>query len=127
MAKLNALKLFDVALLKGSRAAQEMGPFIEFVNQNFDSILRAMRGQLTLDENIKSQTLSVSLRHGQETTLALANTSVLGAVPVLVRHASDGLESFNLSQTSKGAWRIVPYFREASSEVRDVTLVILFR
>lgn len=127
MAKLTALKLFDTALLKGSKSAQELAPFIEFVNGNFDSIIRALRNQLTFGDNIKSQVIQAEVTQGLATAINLSNTSVLGAIPLRIDHPTDSLESYIFRQQSNGTWAFTPYFRLASAtEKRSVTFLVLF-
>lgn len=127
MAKLTALKLFDTALLKDAKSAQELAPFIEFVNGNFDSIIRALRNQLTFGDNIKSQLVNAAITHGQPTQVSLSNAAVLGAIPIRLDHATDSLESYIFRQQSNGAWAFTPYFRLASAtEKRKVTFLVLF-
>ncbi len=59
MAALNTPKAFDKALIPSS-IREDIGPFADYVNATFDSLIRALSNQLTFTDNIQGNIQSVT-------------------------------------------------------------------
>ena len=129
MAKFTATKLFEYAKVAGTPAGKELEEFITFVNQNFEQIIRGISGNLTLEDNIKGQKLTLSLIHNREVTTTVNGGDVVGILPLRVLTDSNVKEAFeNLSWwvNSSGKLVLYPQFKNASAtESLECTIYIL--
>lgn len=80
MAKINASKSFDKALLD-SKFVQQAELFIDDTNQKFDQVIRALTSGLTFADNIKSAIQPITCYHNKVVTVVPTGT-VLYAFPI---------------------------------------------
>ena len=78
--KITASRLFDFASIATSQAAGEIKSFIDYSNGNFEKIVRALSGELTLQDNMKGQTLQVSCTHNTLVSVSVNSTSIAGVI-----------------------------------------------
>lgn len=98
MAFINTPKSFSKESLPSAKTAKDIEPFIDYVNQNFDQIQRALINQLTISENLKGQVVTVQAKHNQAVAVNTAAPVRYG----FVLAADDGVTSFKFSNLSNG-------------------------
>lgn len=108
MALLNTPKAFEKALLESS-VAQDVGPFIDYVNQNFDQIIRAFFNQISFPENFRGVRKTITALNNQAVTLDLGDVRPLG---IIILSSSVGINSYFFTQNSQGFTEITFNFRE---------------
>jgi hypothetical protein len=105
--KITQSRLFDKAILGAAKAAQELAAFIDYVNGVNDNVIRALRNELTLTDNMKGQFITVELTHATASTVSITQRSIAGIVHMKTT-ATDGdtLQSFDWQFTSSGQLQI---------------------
>lgn len=132
MAKLGAVKLFEFAQVANSDAGKAMKPFIDFVNTNFEALLRAMNRSLTVGDNLKSQELTVSLTHNTAQELSVNSTDIAGILPMRIISTTsdstsvDAFRSLAWYFNSSNKLVVVPEFKLGTTTKRDCKLLVLF-
>lgn len=79
MAKINVPKAFDKQSVS-SDFLKDAEPLIDFINQNFDQVLRALGSQLSFADNFRGRQVDVSAYHNQPVNMQV--TGLLGAVVI---------------------------------------------
>lgn len=64
-------RLFEKALIAKSTAAQELTPFIDFVNQGFDNVIRVLRKGIGVRDNLDAAVYTVKVTHAQQLKVAV--------------------------------------------------------
>lgn len=124
--KLTINSIFDFATLAASKAAQEIKPFIEYVNRTTEEIVRALKNNLTFQDNFLGELKTVELVHGVESKVSIGRSSILGVLALKVASEDDALESLVTSVNQQSQLLVTPAFKLASSTKIDVTLFILY-
>lgn len=106
MAIINTPKSFSKEALGSSKTAKEIEPFVDYVNQNFDQLQRALINQLTISENLKGQVLSVKAKHNQRIDVRANGVVRYG----FVLNSSVPVKSFFLNQDNTGNIHITVKF-----------------
>lgn len=109
MANINTPKSFEKSLLQGELLKQ-IEPFVDYVNQNFDQLIRALFNQLTFGENVRGQFSTVSAKHGVPITIDVTE-GVGGIMPFRVSGGS--LRSYYLTTGKNGAPTVTFFFDDA--------------
>lgn len=125
--RISFAQLFDVALLAGSKIAQDITPFIDFCNKGFDEIVRALKNQLTFADNFKCQIIEAKLKHGEQAKLKLKEANVFGVIPVRTNVSTNSVASLNFSVDQEQQLLVTPGFAVATNVEYTVTLVVLFQ
>lgn len=103
--------------------------FVTYINQALEQLIRATSGNLSLEDNLKGQKLTLSLTHNQSQTTNVNGSDVVGVIPLKVKTDAGKAEAFaNLSWfvDSSGKLVFVPQFKNASvTEAQECTLYIL--
>lgn len=55
-------RIFEQSLVNKTRSFEELAPYIEWTQQAIDNIARAITGEITFDDNIKSQYTTQTIR-----------------------------------------------------------------
>lgn len=109
MANINTPKGFEKQLLQPD-IISKLDPFIEYVNQNFDQLIRAFFNQITLGENFRGKFISISAKHNTPITLDVLQ----GISAVWPYRVADGsLKSFILSTDNRGRPTVTFFFDDA--------------
>jgi hypothetical protein len=109
MATLNLPKGFEKSLLPND-LRKGLEPFIDYVNQNVDQIVRAFINQLTFSDNFRGRVSNIQAYSNTPITLELQNTAATG---VIILTATAKVRSYNLTQLSTGGSQITIVFDEA--------------
>lgn len=105
MAALNTPKAFDKALIPSS-IREDIDPFVDYINQNFDQIIRAFSNQVTFEENFRGRAITVSAMNNTPISL-----DTLGQRPVNIFVSSAvGVRSTKFSVTSTGTTQLTITF-----------------
>lgn len=119
MANLNQPKGFDKAQIDGKLLTQ-LEPFVDYVNSNFDQIIRGFFNQLTLAENVNGKVLSLSLRHREPSTFT-PSKPVTGVIPLLCQ-AGSAIRSFSFTVNQNGSITLTVIFdNPIPISVRSIT------
>lgn len=97
MAQINSPKSFDSAQLS-PQFIQDSGGLIDYINQQFDQLNRALLQQLTLPENMRGRMVTLSVSHN--TPVTVTNTSFTGSV--IYNSGSNGVKSYTFVNDSQG-------------------------
>lgn len=125
--KLSISNTFDFSTIAGSKAAQELKPFIDHYNRSLDEIVRLLKGRITFQDNLYGQLVTAELVHNSEAKIAVDRSQVLGVIPLKVLNSSDALLSLASSVNQEGQLLVTPTFKLAQSIKLNVTLFILFQ
>lgn len=126
MAKLNTPKAFEKTLLSGD-LREKLDTFVDFVNQNFDQLIRAFANQLSFQDNFIGRVINVVASNDTPTNLELGGVTPVG---VLVLKTDVGIKSFTLTTLSNGLSQINFKFDEAkavktrSADITDAPNVV---
>lgn len=112
--RLNAQRLFDFALIAATDAGKAILPLVNYINSNIEALIRAVDGQLTLEENIKGQILNTTLTHGVATVVAVNTRDVNGLICLQV--TSDAMDAFTWAFDNKQNFTITAYFKSGSGK-----------
>lgn len=99
MAQLNAPKAFDTQTID-PKVLKTIQTLVEFINQNFDQLIRAFSNQLTFADNFKATIITVSAKHNTATVIEKPKDGISSIIPLKV--ADDGLRAFKYSADSAG-------------------------
>ena len=122
---LTASRLFDYAAVAKNKAAEELKPFIDYCNTNFEKIIRAVAGELTLTDNIKGQMLATTFQHGIAQSVAVASTAINGVVPMSCD--DDAITAVKWALNINGGLQLTVYFQSASATKRNCNLFVFFK
>lgn len=124
--KLSAVKLFELAALSPDLRGK-LEPLVSFVNTNFDQVLRALSGQLNLDDNLSARRLTVSLSNGIAKDIVVVNAQlVVGILPLRVQHPSTSCLGVGWRVVDDRTIRITPTFSDSAASGLPVSLGILY-
>lgn len=106
MAQINTPKAFDKSNLD-SEILSKIEPFIEYTNQNFDQLIRALFNQITFGENIRGKFTQITVKHAQPITLDIRE-GVSGVLPYRV--SGDAVKAYTLTTDLQGRPTVTFYF-----------------
>ncbi len=109
MATLNSPKAFDKALIPSS-IKKDIEPLVDYINQVFDSIIRALLNQLTFGENFQGNISSVTAMNNVPLKI-----DTKGATPngIFVLKSTVGVRSFSSTTLPTGFTQLQFKFDEA--------------
>lgn len=117
MATLNTPKAFDKALIP-SQAREDIESLVDYINQNFDQIIRAFASQITFDENFRGDRKVLSVTDGVPIEI---DTGSQAPADILVS-SRVGIRSTSFTTLSTGTTQITFKFDEALPlKTRNVT------
>ena len=122
--KIQASRLFDFALLAATKAGPEIKPFIDYCNGNFEKIVRALAGELTLQDNIKGQFVTVGLSHGVYQSVSVNSKSIVGVVPM--SSATSSIAAFNWQINAKGELQFTVSFAADPAKAVSCKFFVFF-
>jgi hypothetical protein len=124
MAKITISRVFESSKALATDAGKELSEFITYCTDVAEQSLRALRNGLTFQDNVNSQTPTVSIKHNIPQTV---NTD--GKIPWAVWVAKSALPitSFYLKITDNGSMHVTIAFLSTPVTAQDVTLIILFK
>ena len=79
MAKITISRIFEVSLIAGSKAYEELQTFVDYVNSLADNTIRILRNGVTLTDNINCSLITQKLTPGTPLTFAL-NARPVGVI-----------------------------------------------
>lgn len=82
--KLTNTDIYDVSQISDTTSYQELQDFIDYVNNFNRDIVKSYFNNITLSENLKSKTLSLSVTHGQTIELPGVSNFVISNIDSLV-------------------------------------------
>ncbi len=116
MAIINTPKSFDKAQID-SAILGKIEPFVDYINQQFDQITRALQNQLTFADNFKAKVVIVSAVNNQELSL---NETASQIIPLSV--LGDSIRQYSATVSNSGVQKITFKFGNAVPiRVRNAT------
>jgi hypothetical protein len=88
---------------------RNLTPFIDYVNQGFGQIVRALSGELTFNDNLKGEIITVELLHATATRAQVKSRDILTIIPLSVE--SNTLYGLDRSFTDAGELQLTAYWR----------------
>lgn len=107
MAIINTPKSFDKAQIDGA-VLPKIEQFVDYVNQQFDQVTRALQNQLSFADNFNAKVLTVSAYNNKELSLNETATSIL---PLSV--LSDSIRQYSSTVSNAGTQKITFKFGSA--------------
>ncbi len=108
MATLNLPKAFEASLLP-SKVTEDLDPLLDWLNQNFDQIIRALAGQITLGENLRGRFISIQATSDIPITIDIGQTKPIG---ILILKSDTKVRSYSFSSLNTGVSSITFKFDE---------------
>ena len=68
--KLSVARVFEVSQIAASKAYGELQPFIEYVNQLADNVIRVLQNGVGLKDNLDAELQTIALTHGSSISVA---------------------------------------------------------
>lgn len=99
MALINVPKSFNKQTISDKKTTETLGPFIDYINQNFDQFGRALAQQLTFAENFKGEIATIQAKHNQSVTIN-PKSPVAYAFPLST--LGDSVRSFSFTALADG-------------------------
>ena len=125
--KITIPRLFDASRVLGTDIGPKVQEFVEFSQQGFEQLIRALRNNLTFTNNFRCQVVNVTLRHGIEKEIN-TNITIGGIIPMKAYSANgaEGIDSVQMRLDAKNTLFVTVRFVSAVA-TRDVTtrLVLL--
>ena len=123
--KLTIPRLFDAARLLSTKTGQELQELINYSQNAFDQLIRAVRNQLTFEDNFNCQVITVTLRHDREQALSITS-SVLGIIPTRISSPNglDQLDKFGYYINSNNQLTVKAAFASANPN-QDITVTLI--
>lgn len=116
MALINTPKSFDKSQIDGA-VLSKIEQFVDYVNQQFDQLTRALQSQLTFAENFRAKVITVSAFHNRELSL---NDKASAIIPLSV--LGDSVLSYSATVSNSGVQKITFKFGNALDiRTRSVT------
>lgn len=100
MAIINTPKSFDKAQID-SAVLPKIEQFVDYVNQQFDQIVRAIQNNLSFADNFKAKVIDVSAYHNTELSLNQTASSIL---PLSV--LGDSIHAYSTTVSNSGVQKI---------------------
>lgn len=88
--KITIPRLFDATRVLATEAGAAIQELVEFSQQAFEQLLRALRNNLTFTDNFRCQVIYATLKHGVEQEIN--TTMTIGGALVLRAYSSSGAE-----------------------------------
>lgn len=119
--KISLSTLVDISVALQTKAGQELSQFIQYSQQTFGELILAVKGNLTLEDNIRGTLKTVELVHGTPVTVGNLGSNIIGISAMRVLHPSDAC-TLNWYVSQKGEVVVTAYFHEQSTEKRSVQI-----
>lgn len=117
MAVINTPKSFDKAQIDGDLLAK-IEQFVDYVNQQFDQLTRALQNELTFSDNFKAKTITLSAYQNRELSI---NETASAIIPLSV--LGDSINLFSSTVSNAGVQKVTFKFGNALPiRTRSVTV-----
>jgi hypothetical protein len=127
--KLSATKLFDAQSLEPEMRSK-INPFVEWVNSNFDQVIRCLTKQVSVYDNMASTVLEVELTHAQAKDIDVPNAQrVKGIIPMRVKTATAiACTGIHWIAQNDGTVQVTPFYSDALATSKLMTtLLVIYR
>ncbi len=125
--RISAIKLFDLATIKDDKVRTEVQPFVEYVNNALDQLIRLSNKQTTFADNIDSEQIEISIKHNSAKDAVVRQPErIIGVIALKVYSATDAVNSLAWKITNDGGLSLTAMFKEASTDVRKVRFLIIY-
>jgi hypothetical protein len=120
--KITLPRIFDSSRMLATEAGKQVSELIDFCQQAFEQLIKLTRNNITFEDNIKCQVVTVTLRHNEQTVLA-STSRIKGIIPTRV--FGNALASYTWSYNDKSQLTFTATFATATSSAVSVTLILL--
>lgn len=104
MAVINTPKSFDKAQID-SATLPKVEQFVDYVNQQFDQLTRALQNQLTFPDNFKAKLVTIAAYNNKELSL---NETAAQILPLSV--LGDSIQTFSATVSNSGVQKVTIKF-----------------
>lgn len=125
MARFSLNRLLDTSKMQATKAGQELYDFIDYVSLFSEQVLRALRNQLTFQDNFAAKIKVVTLLHNVEQVIDTNGDNPTGIFVTRVISTSVGIDSFAWWINGLGQTVVKAGLTGAPTEPQKVQLVIL--
>ena len=125
--RISAIKLFDLATIKDEKVRVEVQPFVEYVNNALDQLIRLSNKQTTFADNIDSEQIEISIKHNSAKDAVVRQPErIIGVIALKVYSATDAVNSLAWKITNDGGLSLTAMFKEAAADARKVRFLIIY-
>lgn len=125
MAKLSVARLFEVSQIATTKAFQEMQPFVEYVNQLADNLVRILVNGIGVRDNLDAQLVTLTV--SADTPLSVRTNKVpIAALLVRQNPRNPLVTGFAWDIDNDGVLRIEVTFDDSAASQLDVTVLAIF-
>lgn len=125
MARFSINRLLDTSKMQATKAGQELYDFIDYVSLFSEQVLRALRNQLTFQDNFACKLKTVTLLHNVEQVIDVNGEKPTGILVTRVVSSSVLLDSFGWYLNDVGQTVVKAGFTGAPTASQQVQLIIL--
>jgi len=122
--KVTSTKLFEIAQIQDEKIREALQPLVEYINGVNDQLIRLSQKQISILDNISSESYSVTLNSGVEKEILIRNPeNILGVL--ILKVVSNGYTDFAWRITNSGALGVKVGFTTAKAS--PITFLVLYR
>ena len=126
MAKISVTRLLETAKLLATEAGSQLAELIDYTNNTFEQIIRALRNNLSFADNFNAKVATVELTHNVNQVINADGKTPTGILPSRVFSTTTGIDSFAWYVSDKGEVNAKATFTGAPTTAQKVVLIILF-
>lgn len=125
--RINAIKLFETSSIKDDKTREAIQPFIEYVNNALDQLIRLSNKQTTFGDNIDAEIIEITLTHNVAKPAVIRQPErVIGVIALKVFSPTDAVNSLSWKITTDGGLSLLAVFKEAASDTRKVKFLVIY-
>lgn len=124
--KLSVTRLLETAKLLQTEAGKQLSELIDYTNNTFEQLIRALRNGLTFGDNFNAKVSTVELTNNVYQAVNTDGKTPIGIFCVRVVSTSVGMDSLAWYVNDKGSTQVNMTFTGAPTTAQKVVLIILF-
>jgi hypothetical protein len=125
MAKLSVSKLVDVSKFLQTKAGSELFELFEYLSRFTDQVLNALRKQITFEDNLRCDVVSIAIQSG---VLQTVRTTASPRHVIVTRMEEAGylVDKFGWHIADDGRLKVKVVLDPVDTETHKTTLIILY-
>lgn len=124
MARLTIARVFEASKILATEAGQQIRELVTYSSEAFEQIVRALRNNLTFEDNFRCRVVTVSLTDAVFSDVFTGGGVATGVVPLQVQSQVVGVKDFTWFVTEAGQLRVRVGFTTPGTY--SVKLLVLF-
>lgn len=124
--KLSINRLLDISKLATTEAGKQLRELLEYTSSMAEQVLRALRNQLTFEDNFLAEIRTVTLAHDTEQVVEFATRQPTGMLVRRVVDTTSVLDGFNWYINEDGNAIVKALFSPTPSGTIPVEIIVFF-